>query len=417
MMSKLNKFFLFFFLLVSFLFSMDIQVNVDGKKYDSKLEIVNGKGYLNVEDIASFYDAEISYGMVSKTVLFTLKKGEVEFKANSNTVLVNSKKILFKKEAKIMNGTFYVPLGFVLSRYFMNASGYKTIWSYDEKFLKLVSPSRKKKIDRQEESPPRKSKPLQKKLEYLPQSQISKESKALKVSPLNTQESRVTKLDIIVIDAGHGGKDPGAIARSGALEKDLNLALAKKLANILEKKYKKKVILTRDTDVFIPLRGRTKIGNANNADLFVSIHANANKNKSRKGFEIYFLSERASDDEAAEVAQFENAVISYEEELEADVNTILWSMTLNEYINESSEVSFFINDAVETNIVKHNNRGVKQAGFTVLKGAKMPAVLVEVGYITNIHDLAFMSSNTFKNKMAEAIAEGIVDYEKNLNTR
>ncbi|MFC1546555.1 N-acetylmuramoyl-L-alanine amidase, partial [bacterium] len=226
--------------------------------------------------------------------------------------------------------------------------------------------------------------------------------------------SKKENIDLIVIDPGHGGKDPGAIGKDGTREKDINLSVAKKVADILNRKYKKNVILTRKSDKFIPLRKRAEIANKKNADLFVSIHANASANKKARGFEIYFLSERASDAEAERVAQFENAVLKYEEETTHDVNAILWSMAINEYINQSSEICYFIQKTAAKELNQQDRR-VRQAGFVVLKGARMPSILVEMGYITNKKDLKMLKSRKFQQALAISVADGIISFEKYMN--
>ncbi|MFH1238516.1 MAG: N-acetylmuramoyl-L-alanine amidase, partial [bacterium] len=210
------------------------------------------------------------------------------------------------------------------------------------------------------------------------------------------------KIKTIVIDAGHGGKDPGAIGRRGVKEKDVVLDVAKRLARMLEDVPDIKVILTRKSDYFLPLDERTSIANANRADLFISIHANASLSRKLAGFEAYFLSERASDKEAEAVANIENSVINLESDRPKDnLSVILWSMTLNEFMNESSEVCSVISKEVPGN-VGIECRGVKQAGFYVLRNAKMPAVLVEIGFLTNLREEIKMKSRTFREKTAKA---------------
>ena len=225
------------------------------------------------------------------------------------------------------------------------------------------------------------------------------------------------KIKTIVIDAGHGGKDPGAIGRRGTREKNIVLDIAKRLARMLKEKSDIKVILTRKGDYFLTLDERTRIANANNADLFVSIHANASLSRKFRGFEIYFLSDKASDKEAEAVAKIENSVINLEPNRKKDnLSMILWSMSLNEFMNESSEVcSIIAKEVPKTTGIK--NRGVKQAGFYVLKGARMPAVLVEVAFISNPKEENKLRTRTFREKMAKAIFNGIMKYKKSIEKK
>ncbi|MDR2709038.1 MAG: N-acetylmuramoyl-L-alanine amidase, partial [Elusimicrobiota bacterium] len=188
---------------------------------------------------------------------------------------------------------------------------------------------------------------------------------------------------IIVIDAGHGGTDPGAIGPRGTKEKDITLEIAYELKKLFDKNPDYIPVLTRKDDVFIPLAQRTQIANDRKANLFISIHCNANINRKVGGFEIFFLAERATDAEALATENLENSSIELEGKPTpqlANIQKMLWSMMQNEFLNESSELSSFI-DAVAKGKLKIPNRGVKQAGFYVLRGAAMPAVLIETAFI------------------------------------
>ena len=170
---------------------------------------------------------------------------------------------------------------------------------------------------------------------------------------------------IIVIDAGHGGEDPGAVGPNRTKEKDINLSITYELKKVLDDDDDYEVVLTRKDDTFIPLVERTNIANEHNADLFISIHCNANVNRNVSGFEVYFLSEKATDSEAAATATLENSVLELEgkpTKKRALLQEMLWSMMLNEYLNDSGELCSFI--AAETpGRLKIPNRGVKQASL------------------------------------------------------
>jgi N-acetylmuramoyl-L-alanine amidase len=227
------------------------------------------------------------------------------------------------------------------------------------------------------------------------------------------------KIKTIVIDPGHGGKDPGAIGTNGTKEKDLVLDVAKRLAKIIKKRMHVKVILTRNDDTFIPLAVRTQMANEKKADLFISIHVNASLSPKTKGFEIYFLSEKASDKEAEAVANMENSVIAMEEQSPKlnELTSILWSMTLNKYMNNSSLLCSLISREVTLMHLGIQNRGVKQAAFHVLRGTKMPAVLVELGFLSNKGEERKLKNRNFRKKMTEAIYKGIFRYKKQLASK
>ncbi len=240
-------------------------------------------------------------------------------------------------------------------------------------------------------------------------------SKIKEYIPPLTKEPKI-KIKTVVIDPGHGGKDPGAVGRRGTKEKDITLAISKKLAYFLKEHLNLEVILTRNKDIFIPLRERTRIANKYRADLFVSIHINASLKPVKHGFEVYFLSDEVSDREAQIVANKENEALKYEktkEEINNELSAILWSLTLNEYMNESSELCSFISEEVKKDpfLKKMENRGIKEAGFYVLRGAKMPAVLVEAGFITNPEEERKLKKSWFQKRIAMAIYNGIKRYK------
>ncbi len=219
-----------------------------------------------------------------------------------------------------------------------------------------------------------------------------------------------TGVKLIVLDPGHGGKDPGAIGKKGTKEKDLNLAIARKLKKYLEK-MGLEVILTRNSDIFLPLNERTKVANDNKADIFISIHCNSapRRNSYANGFEVYFLSEARTDWERA-VAKAENEVIRYEaqkSEISDDfLSFILADLAQQEFLKESQDLAVAVQDAV-CEILNIENRGVKQAGFYVLKDAFMPAILIECGFLSNPNEEVLLRKDWYQEKLAKGIAEGI----------
>ncbi len=218
---------------------------------------------------------------------------------------------------------------------------------------------------------------------------------------------------LIVIDPGHGGKDPGATGLRGTREKDVNLAAALELARVLKERGDFDVLLTRDDDVFIPLSQRSEIANEKNADLFISLHCNAAGNKRENGFEVYSVSETASDPEAEALAASENAAIEYEGKSVQDetAKMILLAMTKTEMINESAVFSSLSEKAIGKR-VDVSPRGAKQAAFYVLRGTHAPAILVEMAFVSHAKDEAKLGSRRFRRTMAEGVAAGVADYAK-----
>ena len=215
----------------------------------------------------------------------------------------------------------------------------------------------------------------------------------------------------IVIDAGHGGKDPGGKKLFGYKEKELNLLVAKELYEVLKGEEMFDVLLTRNSDEFVPLDDRSRISNNFKADLFISIHANASRDRREKGFEIYFMSEKASDPGAAEVADYENSVVGLEDNGGQQDATamLLHSMARNEYVNEGSRLAGLVGAEMEKR-TPFANRGVKQAAFYVLRGTYAPGILVEMGFMTNSHDQKDLNDKKVRTKIANAIYRGVMKY-------
>ncbi len=222
------------------------------------------------------------------------------------------------------------------------------------------------------------------------------------------------KLDTIVLDPGHGGKDPGAIGVNRLQEKFVNLDIAKRLGRLLEKKLNVNVVYTRKTDKFVPLWERTKIANSSGGKLFISIHANSNKSSSARGFETYLL-RSGKIDAAIEVAERENAVIEMETHQHEyadfdDASYILASINQNAFMKESEKLAELIQQHMGKNI-NSRNRGVKQAGFLVLVGASMPNVLIETGFLSNKKEANQLNKSYYRSKIAEAIFDAVVEFK------
>ncbi|HVE70724.1 MAG TPA: N-acetylmuramoyl-L-alanine amidase [Thermoanaerobaculia bacterium] len=217
----------------------------------------------------------------------------------------------------------------------------------------------------------------------------------------------------IVIDPGHGGKEVGAVGPNGLMEKDLTLAIARKLANALAAKTGARIVLTREDDSVVSLDARTGIANQYKADLFLSVHLNAAVVKNAKGSETYFLSLEASDELAKKAAETENASASSSV---SDLNLILWDLAHQAYVGESSRFAQAIQEEMNS-ATSVANRGVKQAPFKVLVGATMPAALVEVGFISNPEEEAKLQTQEFQNLMVEALTRAVQRYKTDYETR
>lgn len=235
-------------------------------------------------------------------------------------------------------------------------------------------------------------------------------------SKSSSKAKTVNKKKIIVLDPGHGGKDPGAIGYSGVYEKNITLAMAKELKVILEKEGYK-VHLTRSTDIFIPLRDRVKIARKYNADLFISIHADSAVNRSAKGLSVYTLSETASDKEAAALAERENKadVVAGLNLLEhsKEVSDILINLAQRETMNRSSEFASFMVQEMRKSVKLRDNTH-RFAGFAVLKAPDVPSVLLEMGYLSNRTEERLLKQKDYRRKLAVSTSKAVEKYFDNM---
>ncbi|MGH9399951.1 MAG: N-acetylmuramoyl-L-alanine amidase family protein [Thermoanaerobaculia bacterium] len=214
----------------------------------------------------------------------------------------------------------------------------------------------------------------------------------------------------IVIDAGHGGTETGAIGSGGLQEKDATLSIARRLSAALARNLSARVLLTRDSDSVISLDDRTALANHEKADLFLSIHANSSRAPGARGSETYYLSLEASDKLALEVANRENQAAApapgASAPRDSSLDFILWDLAQSAHLKESSELAEAIQ--VELNALSGTqNRGIKQAPFRVLVGATMPAVLVEAAFISNAEEEKKLGNPAFQQSVADGIAEAV----------
>ncbi len=226
------------------------------------------------------------------------------------------------------------------------------------------------------------------------------------------------RLQKIVIDAGHGGKDPGASGKY-TREKDVVLNVALQTGKIIKQKYPDvEIIYTRQTDVFIPLKERAEIANKANADLFVSIHCNANKSSTPNGSETYVMGLHKSEANL-EVAKTENAAILFEDDFEtqydgfdptSEESHIIFNFFQNSFLSTNLDIATKIQKKFTAN-TPLKDRGVKQAGFWVLYKTTMPGVLIETGFLSNATDEKFLNSAEGQKKLSESIAAAIIDYK------
>lgn len=211
---------------------------------------------------------------------------------------------------------------------------------------------------------------------------------------------------VLVIDPGHGGDDGGAQGPGGRFEKDLTLALARRLRAAAVDSLSIQAFLTRDGDTEVALDERAAIANNFNADIFISLHANGSRVASARGTEVFFLSYTAADDEARRVAMQEGAILEKAPSSDKDVGLILWDMAQAAQLDASSKLAGNLHSEISQAALSRS-RGVKQAPFRVLVGASMPAALVEVGFITNPEEEKLLFSEAHQARLTNALIQGL----------
>ncbi|MBM3253574.1 MAG: hypothetical protein FJZ16_04915 [Candidatus Omnitrophica bacterium] len=220
-------------------------------------------------------------------------------------------------------------------------------------------------------------------------------------------------INTVILDPGHGGKDPGAIGKTGLKEKDVVLDIAKDLKDILSSKGLN-VVITRGSDEFISLPERVKIANDNKGDLFVSIHTNASRAKMARGLEVYYLSEVAEyDNEVKEDMNWNSYNSTKDNSMSPSsyLDEILQELMLTVNRYDSIKLANNVADSIAEKLFIRN-RGIKRAKFFVLKGAKMPAILIEIGFITNRFEEKNLKNSYYRRMIVEAIAEGITEFRE-----
>jgi N-acetylmuramoyl-L-alanine amidase len=319
---------------------------------------INGTTYLPLVSLCNLKNINWEYDTFTRTIILTRDSHKINLMVGQRLVLVDGLPRYLKHPVDIYQGAIIIPLRFK-----------------EEVFDSLF-----------------------------------KESPSLYKTPLLS-----SKIKKVIIDAGHGGIDPGAIGKSGLREKDVTLDVAKRLVKLL-KSEGLEVVMTRSRDRFVLLSERVEITRRNNPDLFISIHANANRVRGLNGFEIYYISPNIDDlKRAMDTARNENLNLdkSCFASQSLDLKATLWDMIYNYNRAESIELARSICRAVDNNL---NTRilGIKGANFFVLRGEYIPAVLIEIGFLSNHDEERLLKDGYYRQRIAEALAGGIANYGREL---
>jgi N-acetylmuramoyl-L-alanine amidase len=237
---------------------------------------------------------------------------------------------------------------------------------------------------------------------------------AIEKKPRTQKKTNISKIRRIVVDPGHGGHDPGAVGPSGLQEKEVVLAIGLKLRELLRDELGLDVVMTRSTDVFIPLEERTAIANKLNADLFLSVHANAAPNRNASGIETYYLN-LAKTEKAAQLAAKENGTsLEKVSVLQAILFDLMANYKLNDSAHLADEVQKSLHKKAHAHFADVKNLGVKQGPFYVLVGATMPSILVETAFLSNAQEEARLKDPAYRDLTAEGILDGVRAYISSL---
>ncbi len=335
-----------------------------GEEFNTKK--IDEVDYYNVYELKKLFDVQIDENILENNLTLGFNKQKLTFLISASYVILDEDIYNFSYPLRVIDGKYYLPLvtlGMILPKF-------NTQFAYDEDKGEIVA------------------------------------------SESTFQSS---KIDMVVIDAGHGGKDPGAVGKN-SYEKVLTLQIAQKLAKALARNGIN-VLLTRNKDEFVELRKRAQLANDYKADLFISIHCNASRQKSRKGTEVFILStSKVTDKRVQEAIAVENSVVSKYEGASAlahynDLDFVLKDMALSEHLLASNDLAHCVQEQM-VSLTGFNDRGVKQGPFYVLKGAFMPAILVELGFISNPTQEKQLNSDNYQEKFVRAILNGVLKFKK-----
>ncbi|MCK4777972.1 MAG: N-acetylmuramoyl-L-alanine amidase, partial [Actinomycetia bacterium] len=395
--------FLIFLISISSLYAVSAEKSLfkyNGNNFEILIYTVANIGYIKLLDIIEILDLSYGFDTYMEKGLIKGNNKTLIFNIGNNRVLESNRLLYLETAPFLYKGIILLPvqsLDVISEVFFENSLNYS---------LNISKKLKKEK--------------------YSIIKEPSDETFIKKENIVKIKESQ-EKIKFIIIDAGHGGKDPGAIGFSGTKEKDIVSSVAYMISDLLRKKHPGiKTVLTRNKDKFIKLEERTKIANSyiqdNLPGIFISIHANASLNRKAKGFEIFYLSPEASDDEARAVAAIENGVLDMENISGNDRNYLqksLWQMILNEFIRESRELAeLILNSITGIKELEKTRRKIRTADFYVLRGVAMPSILVELGFVTNPEEEKLLNRKDFQKKLSESIVTGIekflIFYEKNI---
>ncbi len=352
---------------------------------------ISGEILVDIYDFFSSLDYRINWS--SRAERMEVKNGERSYNFHSGThrVLVGGNRLFDLSPPFFDNQRLYLPVDSI-TRLINQTTEEKLVWNSSRRQLQFVEAEVDRSADEYEqlhEDPVRR---------YLEEEMAASEEREW----------------LVVIDPGHGGRDPGAIGPTGLMEKEVVLNISLKLAEKIESRYPNiRTFLTLDKDEFIPLHNRTRMANELEADLFISIHANGHHSPHPTGFEMFILSGEATDPSAEQLAATENSVLKqYEGYQQQELDGLVWILHQLRgmvHTRESEALAKLIGETMEQRS-STPNRGIKGAPLWVLKDAQMPAVLVETGFLSNPREEERLRTPAYQQELADAIARAVYRY-------
>ena len=377
---KLKFLLIYLFVSISLAATNDTIKLVKNSKLLNKIDTIENNKFFSINDFLSSTDSEPYINEKTEKIVFYLDNKKIKITNGITFLLIDDN--IYQLSSKVVRQN---------NEYFVHIDSFINIVNSSLQNLSIISNSS----------------------EII----ISSTAKTKNVAIKNIDiEKNKWKFSTIIIDPGHGGKDPGAVGYRGTLEKDIALDVAKRLEKKISKNMKVKTVLTRDEDIFLKLDERTRIANENNGSLFISIHANAATDRRASGFETFLIGPNKNE-AAVRVAARENSVLELEgvagKKL-TNEDLIQATIAQSAFASKSEKFAALVQEEIGKR-VQGKNRGVKQAGFYVLMGASMPNVLVELGFISNLAEEKKLRSSQYREVLATAIFRALEKYEKTLD--
>ena len=354
------------------------------------------KEYVPFLTVIGYFDYDYRFTAATGTLTVDHVNGSMTYILGSREVYAGDEVLFLQKQLELRGGVIYAHPGTV-DMFVFQATGRHRMWSFDgQAFTMQAAGSRN--MERNPGSP---------------STGATTAARKQRESGASPSSNEIGDINTIIIDAGHGGRDPGGIGHSQLYEKDIVLDVAKELKKDLNRRFRRKeILLTRSDDTFISLEDRGEMANSidpGNNPIFISIHANVSFSSKSRGYETYYLSLEAVGDDAREVAERENSVLDFEIENSDDyVSQIINRLVDIEYRRESMRMAEYIQEGIERHVeTGSKNRGVKSAFFYVLKESKMPAVLVEIGFLTNEAEAELLQKDDYQKRIVRGVADGI----------